>query len=76
MRPGDLGQALKQADLVISLGKPVNFTLGFGVSSAAGPGCRWIVIDSEAAERDRAALNLGDRLALVIDANPLDAANR
>lgn len=71
---GDFAHALRQADLVLSLGKPVNFTLGFGAASATGPGCRWIVIDSEAAERDRAAFNLGDRLTLVIDANPLDAA--
>jgi len=73
---GDLAQALKQADLVISLGKPVNFTLGFGAASVTAPGCRWIVIDSEADERDRAALNLGDRLALAIDANPLDATGQ
>ena len=73
---GDLAQVLKQADLVISLGKSVNFTLGFGAAAAAGPDCRWIVIDSEAAERDRAALNLGDRLAHAVDANPLDAAAR
>ena len=71
---GDLAQVLKQADLVVSLGKPVNFTLGFGMAAAAGPNCRWIVIDSEGAERDRAALNLGDRLVYAIDANPLDAA--
>lgn len=73
---GDVAKALKQADLVISLGKPVNFTVGFGAGSLAGPGCRWFVIDSEAAERDRATLNLGDRLALAINANPLDAAGQ
>ncbi|MBC7283284.1 thiamine pyrophosphate-binding protein [Hoeflea sp.] len=73
---GDFAQALRQADLVVSLGKPVNFTLGFGAASVAGPGCRWIVIDSETRERDRAALNLGERLSLVIDANPLDAAGQ
>ena len=73
---GDFAQALRQADLVVSLGKPVNFTLGFGATSVAGPGCRWIVIDSEARERERSALNLGERLSLVIDANPLDAAGQ
>ncbi|MGJ8572251.1 MAG: thiamine pyrophosphate-binding protein [Hoeflea sp.] len=73
---GDFAHALKQADLVISLGKPVNFTLGFGAAAACAAGCRWIVIDNETAERERAELNLGDRLALVIDANPLDAAGQ
>jgi thiamine pyrophosphate-dependent acetolactate synthase large subunit-like protein len=73
---GDFARALKQADLVVSLGKPVNFTLGFGAAAVCAAGCRWIVIDNEAAERDRAALNLGERLALVIDANPLDAAGQ
>ncbi len=73
---GDFAQALKRADLVVSLGKPVNFTLGFGSVSVTEPSCRWIVIDSEARERDRSALNLGDRLSFVVDANPLDAANQ
>ncbi|PWW03551.1 acetolactate synthase-1/2/3 large subunit [Hoeflea marina] len=73
---GDFAKALGQADLVISLGKPVNFTLGFGGAAVTAPGCRWIVIDSDAPERKRAALNLGDRLALAIDADPLDAAGQ
>lgn len=71
---GDFAHALGQADLVVSLGKPVNFTLGFGAATLTGPACRWIVIDSDATERNRAALNLGERLSLVVDANPLDAA--
>ncbi|MDF1609811.1 thiamine pyrophosphate-binding protein [Hoeflea sp. YIM 152468] len=73
---GNFARALERADLVISLGKPINFTLGFGATAVAGADCRWIVIDSDAAERARAALNLGDRLALVIDTNPLDAADQ
>lgn len=71
---GDFAKALKQADLVVSLGKPVNFTLGFGAEAVTGPGCRWIVIDSEATERDRARINLGERLSLSVAACPLDAA--
>ncbi|MEP3435486.1 MAG: thiamine pyrophosphate-binding protein [Hoeflea sp.] len=73
---GDFANALKQSDLVISLGKPVNFTLGFGSAAVAEPACRWIVIDSDVTERDRAGLNLGDRLAHLIDANPLEAAGQ
>ncbi len=67
---GDFAKALANADLVVGLGKPVNFTLGFGSANVCSPTCKWIVIDAEAEERERAQLNLGDRLDLVIDADP------
>lgn len=71
---GDFATALKKADLVVSLGKPVNFTLGFGGAKVCAEDCNWIVIDAEAQERDRAHLNLGDRLSLTVAADPRDAA--
>ena len=71
---GDFAKVLAKADLVVSLGKPVNFTLGFGSTGVCLPACRWIVIDAEAEERERAKLNLADRLDLVIDADPKAAA--
>ena len=67
---GDFAKVLAKADLVVSLGKPVNFTLGFGSTGVCLPACRWIVIDAEAEERARAKLNLADRLDMVIDADP------
>lgn len=73
---GDFAKALKQADLVVSLGKPVNFTLGFGATAVCRADCGWIVIDSEASELERARLNLTDRLLLEIEACPLDAAGQ
>ena len=71
---GDFSKALSKADVVVSLGKPVDFTLGFGGTTVCAPSCRWIVVDADAAERDRAHLNLGDRLALAVAADPRDAA--
>ncbi len=71
---GDFAEAMARADLIVSLGKPVNFTLGFGSTQVCSPACKWIVIDAEEAERDRARLNLGNRLELAIDADPKSAA--
>ena len=71
---GDFAKALAKADLVVSLGKPVNFTLGFGSTKVCLPACKWIVIDTDATERERAQLNLGDRLDHVVDADPKTAA--
>lgn len=71
---GDFARVFAKADVVVCLGKPVNFTLGFGSANACAQTARWIVIDAEAAERDRAHLNLGNRLALTVTADPRDAA--
>lgn len=71
---GDFAQALAKADVVLNLGKPINFTLGFGSEAMCSPSCRWLVIDAQANERDRAHLNLGDRLSVCIAADPRDAA--
>ena len=70
---GDFAQALVCADVVLCLGKPVNFTLDFGDQSICGPDCQWYVIDAGAEERKRARLNLGDALVLSSDADPRDA---
>lgn len=67
---GDFAKAVAKADLVVSFGKPVNFALGFGSTNVCSPTCRWIVIDAEAEERDRATLNLADRLDMAIEADP------
>ena len=40
---GDFRQALARADVVLSLGKPVNYTLGFGASTVFAPGCWWLM---------------------------------
>jgi len=71
---GDFSKALSQADVVLSLGKPIDFTLGFGSTAVCDASCEWIVVDAEAEERDRARLNLGKRLGFALAADPLAAA--
>ena len=67
---GAIGRALAQADYIVCLGKAVDFTLGFGKTPPFAADCRWLVVDGDAAERARAALNLGARLVAAIDADP------
>ncbi|MGR3570552.1 thiamine pyrophosphate-binding protein [Brevirhabdus sp.] len=71
---GMLGEVLGRADLVVSLGKPVDFTLGFGATPGFSADARWIVVQPDEAERDRAQHNLGARLDLALAADPRDAA--
>ncbi|HEX2018163.1 MAG TPA: thiamine pyrophosphate-binding protein [Aurantimonas sp.] len=68
---GDFATVLPQADLIVTIGKPVDFTLGFGKAA-----CPWIVVSPDAAERDRAVRNLGDRLSQMVaaEARPFAAA--
>ncbi len=65
---GNIGAVLRQADLVVSLGKRIDFTLGFG---QCAPGARFLVVDSDADARTSAAGNLEGRLDGAIDADPL-----
>lgn len=73
---GSLSEVLAQADLIVDLGKRVDFTTSFGASSAFKPEAGWIIVDAEARELDRAHRNLGSRLKLAITADPFDAAMR
>jgi acetolactate synthase-1/2/3 large subunit len=67
---GDFGTMLAQADLVVLLGKQLDFTLKFGRTTQA----RFAVIEPAGALIDRAGRLLGERLALVARAAPLEAA--
>ena len=58
---GRFGQAWETTDLVVVLGKPVDFSLGFG-SADHWPNARWVTVHGDAAEMQRATRNLGDRL--------------
>ena len=69
---GNLGTVLKQADLVVNLGKRVDFTVGFGKPQSIGEGTRWINIASVQHEQDRAQKNLGPSLVRAIMADPRD----
>jgi acetolactate synthase-1/2/3 large subunit len=58
---GALAEALGEADLVVLLAKPLDFTLRFG---RAAPAARWIVVDPDAALLQRATRLLGEQLIL------------
>jgi acetolactate synthase-1/2/3 large subunit len=59
---GAFSEILSEADLVVSIGKPLDFSLRFGDAGAVSPSCKWIVIDPDVALIARAAKGLGDRL--------------
>jgi acetolactate synthase-1/2/3 large subunit len=59
---GALAEILAEADLVVLIGKPLDFTLRFG--EALPPSCKWIVLDSDAALIARAEKALAKRLLL------------
>ncbi|MFN6956635.1 MAG: thiamine pyrophosphate-binding protein [Acetobacteraceae bacterium] len=61
---GAYAQALAEADLVVLLGKALDFTLRFGRAPAIPGAARFVVVEPDAALLARAARALGDRLAL------------
>lgn len=67
---GSFAEALEQADLMVLLGKPLDFTLKFG---NAAPRARFIAIEPDGALVTRAQKGLGARLALVAMAAPFAA---
>jgi acetolactate synthase-1/2/3 large subunit len=71
-RLGAFAEVLRQADLILLLGKALDFTLRFGDAPVVGPACRFMIIDPEAAIIDRVAREKGERLAysVVADAVP------
>ncbi|MEA2881092.1 MAG: hypothetical protein QOH32_311 [Bradyrhizobium sp.] len=59
---GAYAEILAEADLVVLVGKPLDFSLRFGEAPALSPTCKWIVIDSDAALIAHAVKALGRRL--------------
>jgi acetolactate synthase-1/2/3 large subunit len=67
---GPLTEVLAEADLVVLLGKPLDFTLRFGRPAAQA---RFLVLDPEAALIGRAQRLLGERLLFGAVAAPMAA---
>jgi acetolactate synthase I/II/III large subunit len=69
---GAFSDAIRRADLIVLLGKALDFTLKFGEAPAIDAACRWIVIDPEAALVDRAIREKGALVAFgcVADTRP------
>lgn len=60
---GAFAQVLKQADLVVLLGKPHDFTIRFGQAPFVADTARFAVIDDEEAMIERVRREQGERLA-------------
>ena len=73
---GAFADAIRRADLIVLLGKALDFTLKFGEPPAVDAACRWIVIDPEAALVDRAIREKGERVVFgcVADTRPAGEA--
>jgi len=73
---GALADALREADLVVLLGKRPDFTLRFCAPPVVGADCRFIVVDPESAALQRALKTLApaSRVALSAVADPLAAS--
>ncbi len=69
---GAFADAIRQADLIILLGKAFDFTLKFGESPAIDAACRWVAVDPEAALVERAAREKGGLFAFgcIADTRP------
>ncbi len=66
---GRFGALWAEADLVVVLGKPVDFSLGFGAEEL-WPRARWITVHGDPAEAARARRALGGRLVAGIEDDP------
>ena len=73
---GALPDLLAEADLVLLLGRKLDFTLRFGRPPAFGAGCRFIHVDPEAEALRRSAVAIGDaaRLTHAVRADAFAAA--
>lgn len=67
---GSFASLMQQADVVLSLGKKIDFTTGFGKSLAG----RALMVDSDLPVLTQANAALGERLSLSLQADVVDTA--
>jgi acetolactate synthase-1/2/3 large subunit len=74
---GAVAEVLQQADVVLLLGKKLDFTLRFGRPPAFSPGCCFVQVDPDEATFARTRRALGDpvRIAVAALADVADAAH-
>jgi acetolactate synthase-1/2/3 large subunit len=70
---GAFAQVLAEADLVVLLGKALDFTLRFGRAPGIAAAARFVVVDPDADMLARAARGLGDRIAITALAGAAEA---
>jgi len=72
---GAFSAVLDQADLVVFLGKPVDYAIGFATAQLV-PAERIVVVNADDAVFDQAQTNLEDRLTRNILAEPVEFAKK
>jgi acetolactate synthase-1/2/3 large subunit len=72
---GAIADILADCDLIVLLGKALDFTLRFGKAPAMAAQCRWIVIDPDVELLARAARTQKERLSLSALADARTAAD-
>jgi acetolactate synthase-1/2/3 large subunit len=65
---GAVADVLAEADLVVLIGKKLDFTLRFGRSPAFAPSCQFIQIDPEPSALERAARACADPQRIILSA--------
>ena len=75
---GAFAEVLSEADVLLLLGKRLDFTLSFGRASALNAGCVVLQVDPEPQALEQTERNLGDgrRLAVAAVAGAVEAAER
>ena len=71
---GATAEMFARADLIVLLGKAMDFTLRYGRPPSFAPDARWIAIDPDVEMLARATRALGKRLILAALAAPAEAA--
>lgn len=70
---GAFAEVLARADLIVLLGKPLDFTLRFGDPPHVAADCSWMVVDPDPHLLERAATSKKERLLLSAQAGPWEA---
>ena len=73
---GAFAAALAQADLVVLLGRHLDYTLQYGAAPTIAPGCRFVHIDPDAAAIARSGRAVGEQLVFTAVADAAAAAER
>jgi acetolactate synthase-1/2/3 large subunit len=73
---GAFAEALAQADLVVLLGRHLDYTLQYGAAPTIAAGCRFVHIDPDAETIARSGRAVGERLVFTAIADAAAAAER
>ena len=69
-RLGAAAEVLREADLILALGKPFDFLVGFGNAPAISEACGFLQVDADADVLDRDKAAHGTRMRLSLHAEP------